>query len=324
MSDFTHILKSAITNVKYCQHAILSTSDGLLIEAFPDTDKDFNDALSAATSSIYGITSTVSMRAGKQQSDYVLIKNPDSFLLVYFIGKVSLMLIADSRVNLGMLLHVGRKLRNNIVKLNIEPSIESGEQINEEIEQSEDSMVHRVISEDVETEDETAYDEIEVEDVLISTEQDTTPDSLQSKDMDTETTEIPSITTHQQTEESLTENDYAPTEEKHVQKDENGGFRFSDEDKSVDEQPVESDETSSVSISFNDENQDNNDDQSDTTQISEDKNNLTETNEIPDQPIEDESDDEEYNDSYQSFASWREKIQKENDDEEDSSEDGLL
>ncbi|MCK5743775.1 MAG: roadblock/LC7 domain-containing protein, partial [Caldisericia bacterium] len=155
MSRYAELLRGTVTKVKYCQRAIICSSDGLVVRAFPETDNDLNEALSASATSILGVTSSVSERAGKKGNDYVLIKNLDSFLLVIFVGDISLFLIASIEVNLGMLLHVGKNLRKEISKLETEtePAKRSKEIVEEVAQEAVDNLVIQAVDEDTKESD---------------------------------------------------------------------------------------------------------------------------------------------------------------------------
>jgi predicted regulator of Ras-like GTPase activity (Roadblock/LC7/MglB family) len=331
MSNYTQILKNAIVNVKHCQRAIVSTSDGLLIESYPESDDVINDTLSAATSSIYGITTSVSARTGKHESDYILIKNPDSFILVYFVENVSLMMIADSRVNLGMLLHVGRKLKNAIGELQKESSYEQEWEQSHELESSqelEDSTINKEIVEESESAVGHAYDKAESADLKVS--KSVTQESIMhdKPGTDYEPEEEPSFVAVQQEENESVVDDPSPIESESLKDEEENEFHFSDEDKLNNNESEVSDGTSSVTISFNDENGDNDNKRvvdEETEQIDDDIEDTSDPDDsVETDQMEDDESAEENTDSYQSFASWRERMQRESDDEDDSSKDGLL
>ncbi len=357
MSRYAQLLRDTVTKVKYCQRAIICSSDGLVIRAFPETDNDLNEALSASATSILGVTSSVSERAGKKGNDYVLIKNLDSFLLVIFVGDISLFLIASIEVNLGMLLHVGKNLRKEISELEAKtepakPSEEIIEEATEEMaEELVDNRVIQAVDEDakendtsekvitthiVENENITTTHITETEitsDATIETEDIQEPqyDEVAEVEETEEVAEkiefesIPEETLPDETQELFTESERSNTETKYI-RPEDDAFRYSEENDDTKETISEATEvdtnentntdTATDSIKFHYESEDD-------TSSNADEDDSDETSVFKQEA--EEEDDKKEDESYHSFISWRERLEKERDAKEsEENSDGDL
>ena len=345
MSRYAELLRGTVTKVKYCQRAIICSSDGLVVRAFPETDNDLNEALSASATSILGVTSSVSERAGKKGNDYVLIKNLDSFLLVIFVGDISLFLIASIEVNLGMLLHVGKNLRKEISKLETEtePAKRSKEIVEEVAQEAVDNLVIQAVDEDtkesdtgekiitthiVESENITTTHIVESEiinDTTVETEDTQEPqdDKVAEAEEIKEVQEVEFESTAEETlpdetQELFAESERSKTETKYIRSGDDA-FQYSKENDDIEETVSENIEVdtneNTDSIKFHYESEDE-------TSSNIDEDDSDETS-IFEQKIED--DDKKEDESYHSFISWRERLEKERDAKEpEENSDGDL
>jgi len=343
MSRYAELLRDTVTKVKYCQRVVICSPDGLVVEAFPKIESDLNEALAASATSILGVTSSVSERAGKKGNDYVLIKNLDSFLLVLFVGDISLFLIASIEVNLGMLLHVGKNLRKEILELETktEPIKPSEEIIEEVAQEAVDNLVIQAVDEDarendtgekittthiVENEDITTTHITETEitnDARTETEDiqepqdDEVAEAEEIKEVEFEST--PEETLPDETQELFAESERSKTETKYIRPGDDA-FQYPKENDNIEETVSENIEvdtnenTDTDSIKFHYELEDDT-----SSNIDEDSSDETS---IFEQKI--EEDDKKEDESYHSFISWRERLEKERDakeSEEDSDGD---
>ncbi len=365
--SYNEILKETVTSIKYCQRAVLCTSDGLLTNAFPETDSSLNEALSASATSILGITSSVTERAGKTGNDYVLIKNQDSFLLVFFLENHSLFLIADSDVNLGLLLHKGKKLRTAIAeKIKDEPSVPesvvSFETTDEKLVDAvssdesdevifEPEITHHEPDLSVETVEESQSQPLDVDDnsveisdpdeiielIEIEEEIESTEREIENPD------EIISLvekeeSVEEESEEAIeSESDgdvpFEPTHETDTSDDQDKiEFRFSDETEEDTEEEKSSanseflsydSSTDAIKIVYESDDEKDVVDDDETETSSETTSNKTNIMDLSDtNEIEQESDgDKDKSDGFQSFISWRERLQKEKESWEKSDDD---
>jgi predicted regulator of Ras-like GTPase activity (Roadblock/LC7/MglB family) len=341
MSRYAELLRDTVTKVKYCQRVVICSPDGLVVEAFPKIESDLNEALAASATSILGVTSSVSERAGKKGNDYVLIKNLDSFLLVLFVGDISLFLIASIEVNLGMLLHVGKNLRKEILELETktEPIKPSEEIIEEVAQEAVDNLVIQAVDEDarendtgekittthiVENEDITTTHITETEitnDARTETEDiqepqdDEVAEAEEIKEVEFEST--PEETLPDETQELFAESERSKTETKYIRPGDDA-FQYPKENDNIEETVSENIEVdtneNTDSIKFHYELEDDT-----SSNIDEDSSDETS---IFEQKI--EEDDKKEDESYHSFISWRERLEKERDakeSEEDSDGD---
>ncbi|HOO96307.1 MAG TPA: hypothetical protein PKV16_00895 [Caldisericia bacterium] len=251
-SAILDLLRETAQKIKHCQELTVSSPDGLTIESFPGEDKSLTDALSASSSSILGIASAISERAGKLESEYVLVKNPDSYLLVFAAGTFSLFVIAGIKANLGMLLYRAGLLKSKLQEI---LGIDSEEELSESNVDEPSTISGRM---GFSTENEvTGYDDIAmpVSEEEIRIEPVAPPDETGEHHDSADTTQSPDTTQPSEGFVDLTGYEFSQQEESESENT-MGAYGEPEVIEGATEDITESDDVETPTISFSEEDKD--------------------------------------------------------------------